>query len=197
MKKQSPVGATQTRFHSDTYGRSSPFQRGEGERTKESPFREQLKCRMQGGKERHAMKARLHRTPVMIVNRKILKHQKVVYLLVSKRPIKYENGRSRIAYIGTTSKGIHRVATSVAYRAADTLSGRGLSSLEVYFVTCAAQRKVRTWLLLEHALLARFRTYFFEPPKCNAQGKYARWTPILDRHFTQPGIDKILTTFDP
>jgi hypothetical protein len=142
------------------------------------------------------MKARLLRSPVMVVSRKILKHQKVVYLLVSKKPIKYKNGRSRIAYVGTTSKGIHRVATSVAYRAADTLSGRGLSSLEVYLVTCPARRNVRTWLLLENALLARFRTYFFEPPKCNAQGKYARWSSLLDRHFTQSGIDKILTVFD-
>ena len=142
------------------------------------------------------MKARLLRSPVMVVSRKILKHQKVVYLLVSKRPIKYENGRSRIAYIGTTSKGIHRVATSVAFRAADTLSGRGLSSLEVFLVTCPAKRNVRTWLLLEHALLAQFRTYFFELPKCNAHGKHTRWTTLLDRHFTKSGIDKILTVFD-
>jgi hypothetical protein len=147
-------------------------------------------------KERLGMKARLHHSPVMFVSRKILKHQKVVYLLISKRPIKYKNGRSSIAYIGTTSKGIHRVATSVAYRAADTLSGRGFSSLEVYFVTCPAKRNVRTWMLLEHALLAQFRAHFFEKPMCNTQGKHARWKPLFDRHFTKSGIDRILTEFD-
>lgn len=143
------------------------------------------------------MKARLHNSPVMTISRAILKHQKVVYLLVSKKPIKYDNGRSKIAYIGTTSRGIHRVATSVAFRAADTLSGRGLTSLEVYFVTAPAKRNVRTWRLLERALLAQFRVDFFEPPKCNSHGKYAKWTPQLERYFTRSGIDKIITAFDP
>jgi hypothetical protein len=46
------------------------------------------------------MKARLHNSPVMTISRAILKHQKVVYLLVSRKPIQYDNGRSKIAYIG-------------------------------------------------------------------------------------------------
>lgn len=142
------------------------------------------------------MKARLHRSPVMVVSRKLLRHQKVVYLLVSKKPIKYKNGRSRIAYVGTTSKGIFRVAASVASRAVATLSGRGLSILEVYLVTCPAKRRVRTWALLEKALLAQFRGSFFELPKCNAQGKNIRWTAAFDRHFTRRGIEKIVAEFD-
>jgi hypothetical protein len=142
------------------------------------------------------MKARLHHSPVMVVNRSILKYDKVVYLLVSKKPIRYKNGKSRIAYIGTTSKGIYRLASSVAQRATATLSGRGLSRLEVFIVTCPPKRNVRTWLLLEHALLAQFRFYFWELPKCNSHGKNIRWTPSLDRHFTKTGIEKILTVFD-
>jgi hypothetical protein len=51
------------------------------------------------------MKARLHRTPVMEVHRKVLDHQKVVYLLVANRAIQYKRDKFRIAYIGMTSRG--------------------------------------------------------------------------------------------
>ncbi len=142
------------------------------------------------------MKARLHSTAVMAVNRKVLEHQRVVYLLVANRPIKYRHGKSRIAYIGTTSKGLARVATSVAFRAQAILSGYGLSTMEVHMVTCPPQRNVRTWILLERALICQFVQWFWEPPKCNAQGKNLRWTPKLDRYFTKKVIDDILTEFD-
>lgn len=142
------------------------------------------------------MKARLHSSPVMTVNRKVLTHRRVVYLLVANRPIKYRRGKSRIAYIGTTSKGLARVATSVAYRAADVLSGYGLSKMEVHVVTCPPQRSVRTWVLLERALICQFVQYFWQPPKCNAQGKNLRWTSNLDRYFSKKVIDGILTEFD-
>lgn len=141
------------------------------------------------------MKARLHSRPVMTIHRRILRYDRMVYLLVSKRGIHYSNGRSGIAYIGTTSEGIDRVATSVAFRAADVLSGRGVSSFDVYIVTCPPKKKVRTWLLLERALLAQFLADFHELPSGNTNGKHARWTPVLDRLFTRTGIDKILNNF--
>jgi hypothetical protein len=142
------------------------------------------------------MKARLHRSAVMTVTRKVLGHNKVVYLLIANRPVKYPRGKSRIAYIGTTSKGLARVATSVAYRAQDILSGYGLSSMQVYIVTCPPQRKVRTWVLLERALIYQFVQHFWEPPKCNSQGKNFKWTRKLDRLFNKKIIDAILTEFD-
>ena len=142
------------------------------------------------------MNARLHRTPVMEVNRKVLDHKKVVYLLVANRAIKYTRGKSRIAYIGMTSKGIHRVASSVAHRAAKILSGYGLSSMEIYIVTCPPQRNVRTWTLLEKALISQFVQWFWQPPKCNAQGMNFHWTPKLDQYFSQRAVDKILEKFD-
>lgn len=142
------------------------------------------------------MKARLHRTPVMEVHRKVLDHQKVVYLLVANRAIKYTRGRSRIAYVGTTSKGIQRVASSVAHRAASILSGHGLSSMKIYIVTCRPQRNVRTWTLLEKALIAQFVQWFWQPPRCNSQGMNFHWTPKLDRYFSKKAIDNILGEFD-
>jgi hypothetical protein len=142
------------------------------------------------------MKARLHGDPVLTVNRRVLKYKKVVYLLVANKPIKYPRGKSRIAYIGTTSKGIARVATSVAYRAENIFSGHGLSQMEVHIVTCPPQRNVRTWALLERALICRFVDHFWRAPKCNSQGKNQRWTPKLARYFNTKGIDAILTKFD-
>ena len=142
------------------------------------------------------MKARLHAPAVLTVNRKMLKYKKVVYLLVSNRPIQYRQGKSRIAYIGTTSKGIARVATSVAFRAQSILSGYGLSDMEVHVVTCPPQRNVRSWVLLERALICQFVHHFWQPPKCNAQGKNLKWTPKLERYFNKKGIDAILIEFD-
>jgi hypothetical protein len=142
------------------------------------------------------MKARLHSSPVMTVTRRVLKHKKIVYLLIANRPIKYPRGKSRIAYIGTTSKGLARVATSVAYRAEKILSGYGLSSMQVHIVTCPPQRSVRTWVFLERALICRFVQYFVSAPKCNSQGKNFKWTSKLDKLFNQKSIDAILTEFD-
>jgi len=142
------------------------------------------------------MKARLHQKPVITVSRGILKYKKIVYLLVSKRPIRYPRGSSRIAYIGTTTKGIQRVASSAAYRASDILSGYGLSTMEIYVITCPPKRNVKTWLLLERALLAQFVVWFIKPPKCNSQGKHFKWTPKMEQHFSKRGIDNILSQFD-
>ena len=142
------------------------------------------------------MKARFHSSPVLTVTRKVLGHKKVVYLLIANRPIRYPRGKSQIAYIGTTSKGLARVASSVAYRAQDILSGYGLSSMEVFIVTCPPQRKVRTWVLLERALIFQFVQHFWGPPKCNSQGKNFKWTAKLDKLFNKKTIDAILTKFD-
>jgi hypothetical protein len=67
----------------------------------------------------------LKRKPAMTVHRRILEKDKVVYLLVGPRPIKYENGSSKIAYIGTTKKGADRMATSAAHRAEEIMEMRG------------------------------------------------------------------------
>ncbi|ARU18278.1 hypothetical protein A9D14_18150 (plasmid) [Croceicoccus marinus] len=45
-----------------------------------------------------------------------LEHERQVYVICADRKLRYENGYSHIAYIGTTRKGIARVAGSAAYR---------------------------------------------------------------------------------
>ncbi len=54
------------------------------------------------------MKAHVGSKPVMTVHRRILKKKTLVYLLVGRTAIRYADGRSRIVYIGITSKGASR-----------------------------------------------------------------------------------------
>ena len=54
---------------------------------------------------------------------------KLACVLISDKRIVYPNGKSRIAYIGTTKKGIERIAQSVAFRANDILKLHGVRTL--------------------------------------------------------------------
>ena len=115
--------------------------------------------------------------------------KKLVYVLVAGRRLRYgKKHRSRIAYIGTTRKGISRVAKSVAFRANSILELRGVKSFEARVVTCPPRPNVATWLKLERALLVAFKERFGEIPKCNSHGKrmkerdvfrYFRWKAVL------------------
>jgi hypothetical protein len=107
----------------------------------------------------------------MAVNRISIGDLKLVYVICANKKIKYTSGRSPIAYIGTTKKGIERVAQSVAYRADDILSKHGVNSFEVRIITCGVRRRVRTWRKLERALLLVFKERFGGVPYCNTVGK--------------------------
>jgi hypothetical protein len=145
---------------------------------------------------RTRMAVSLKNKPAMTVHRRILEKDKLVYLLVAPKPIKRENGRSRIAYIGTTKKGADRIATSAAYRAEEILEMRGLRTIDVYMVSCKARPGLKVWEQLEDALLAEFRSCYFELPLCNDRGKKLRWTRKLGKLFKRERINKILMTFD-
>lgn len=99
---------------------------------------------------------------------------KLVYILCADRRIKYPKGRSRIVYVGTTRHGIRRIAGSVAKRADDILQLRGVRRFHARIVTCRPRQRVKTWRVLERALLLAFRERFGEPPKCNTHGKRMR-----------------------
>jgi len=132
----------------------------------------------------------------MTVNRRVLKKRKVVYLLTAARPLKYKGGRSRIVYIGTTKKGVHRIASSAAYRAVEIMSTRGLKELSVFVVSCSSRPGLQTWERLEDALIAAFRIEYEQLPKCNSQGKKKKWNDELDRMFRLKAVNKVLRQFD-
>jgi hypothetical protein len=139
----------------------------------------------------------LHDKPVMTVHRRVLKKKKVVYLLTAARPLKYKGGRSQIVYIGTTKKGVHRIASSAAGRAVEILLTRGLKELSVFVVSCSSRSGVPTWKRLEDAIIAAFRIEYEQLPKCNSQGLKKKWNDELDKMFTLKAINKVLRQFDP
>lgn len=97
--------------------------------------------------------------------------EKLCYILVANKKIKYEIGRSRVVYIGTTKKGIDRISQSVAKRSEDVLAIHGVDKFEARIVTCRARQNVKTWNKLERALLLAFREMFGEVPRLNTHGK--------------------------
>jgi hypothetical protein len=114
---------------------------------------------------------RLRREVAIQTRRVALGDLKLVYIIVADKKLQYPNGRSRIAYIGTTKRGIARIAGSVAYRAQSVLGLHGVQSLEARILTCRPRQKVKSWLKLERALLLAFREAYGSVPKCNSHGK--------------------------
>lgn len=113
----------------------------------------------------------LKTAPAMTVRRVALEHERLVYVICADRKLRYENGKySHIAYIGTTKKGLARVAGSAAYRAEDILWSRGVQSFDVRLVTCPGSNGIRSWCRLERAMIIAFREMFGEIPLCNVQG---------------------------
>jgi hypothetical protein len=141
------------------------------------------------------VKVHLSERPAMTVHRRIIKKNKLVYLLVGPRPIKYTDGKSRIVYIGTTSKGAKRIASSIAHKAGEVLETRGFRTMDAYVVSCGATPGLKSWRYLEKALLAEFRARYHELPRCNKQGKKLRWNDKLERFFRRKAINNVLAHF--
>jgi hypothetical protein len=107
----------------------------------------------------------------MTVNRVAIGDERLVYAICADKKQKYPFGMSPIVYIGTTEKGVARIATSAAYRSYDVLAMHGVKSFDVRIVTCRRRQGIKSWKLLERALLLGFRAQFGDIPKCNSQGK--------------------------
>jgi len=102
------------------------------------------------------MKVHVASKPAMTVHRRILTKDRIVYLLVGKKPFKYKGGKSRIAYIGTSKRGARRIASSAAHRADEVFSRWGSRQMDVFIASCEARPGLKSWQYLERALLANF-----------------------------------------
>jgi len=81
---------------------------------------------------------------------------------------KYQNGRSRIIYIGTTKTGAGRPAASAVNKASQAFRTlHGVKTLEVHIATCRGRQKSETWRHLEASLLDAFRNRYYQLPKYN------------------------------
>jgi hypothetical protein len=142
------------------------------------------------------MKAFLNLKAAMVVHRRILKKDKLVYLLAAPKPQKYPHARSRVFYIGTTQKGADRIAASVAYRAQEVLAERGVKSMSAYMVSCTSVPGFKSWAFLEKALLAAFKLRYGRLPFCNEIGKKLRWNEDFERRIKLRALNKVLDAFE-
>ena len=130
----------------------------------------------------------------MEVSRVVIGKKKLVYVIIASRSLKYLWGsRSRVAYIGTTKKGMARIAQSASARANAVLGLHGVRNFIVRIVICAPRRKVKTWEKLERALLLAFRHKYGKLPVCNTVGKNIKETDEF-RYFNRGRLEKILET---
>jgi hypothetical protein len=127
------------------------------------------------------------------VTRFALGHDRLVYVFVTDRPLRYPKGRSRIAYIGTTKTGAARISQSVAARSQAILQLHGIRSFEARVLTCKPRRHIKTWFKLERALIVAFRDHFGAVPRCNVKGKKMKANGVL-RLFRDQRITEVLRT---
>ena len=116
----------------------------------------------------------LARDEAMRVNQASIRRDRLCYVIVADRRLKYTSGRSAIAYIGTTKRGLGRVAGSAAQRAPEVFKLRAVRSFTVRIVSCQGRPNVRTWAKLERAMLLIFKDLYGEIPHCNSHGKGMR-----------------------
>ncbi|GFO81110.1 MAG: hypothetical protein A49_07370 [Methyloceanibacter sp.] len=133
----------------------------------------------------------LQREHAMSVTRVSIGDQKLVYVALADKKLNYSNGRSLIAYIGTTKRGISRIASSVAARAESILGLHGVRRFDVRVVTCRTRQKVKSWCKLERALLLSFRLRYGEVPRCNTQGNRMKETDEF-AYFARSRIARIV-----
>ena len=120
------------------------------------------------------LKLSLKRVHAIEVTRIAIGNQKLVYVPTADRKFAYPHGKSAVAYIGTTEKGIERVASSAAHRAESILSRFGVKRVIARIVTCQPRRHVKSWKKLERAMLLAFRAEYGAVPVCNSHGKKIR-----------------------
>ena len=137
------------------------------------------------------LRVRSSSKPALVISRPALNAERLVYLAVANKALKYPHGRSRIAYIGTTKVGAGRIAASAAYRAKDLLELRGVKSLSFYVVTCTARQRVKSWQKLETGLILSFRHMYGSAPRCNVMGKNQKWDDEL-LYFTRNRLENVL-----
>lgn len=139
------------------------------------------------------------RNPALSVSRASLKREELVYVLVTDKKLKYRNGRSRIAYIGMTESGFHRITRSAAVRAEKILSQPGVEAFWARVVhfpkidgRIARHLKKRPTLLLERSLLIAFREKYGAVPLCNGTGSKMKASFKEFECFSRVRIDTLL-----
>lgn len=137
------------------------------------------------------LRPRLLKGIAMYVSRIAIKADRIVYFIITRKSNRYRWGKSRITYIGTSKRGMTRIATSAANKADELLNWHGVRYFEMLVATCEGKQSVTTWKIFESALLLRFRERHGEVPWLNAKGKKMKETDQF-RYFSRKALDAIL-----
>ena len=140
--------------------------------------------------------------PVLTVHVGATKVRKLVYLLIANRPLRYARGKySRIVYIGTTERGVRRIASSASTKIVDAVDKiRGLHRLDAYVVWARSRQGsqrhegMNFWQTLERALLLRFCNRYGRPPILNRVGQRMRERREFEV-FKKRTIDRIISRY--
>jgi hypothetical protein len=132
--------------------------------------------------------------PAITIARSALKADRLVYIAVANKQLKYPHGKSSITYIGTTKAGAPRIASSAAKRATQLLALHGVKELSFFVVTCSARQAVKTWSKLEVALILTFKHMYGAPPRCNTKGKKQKWKDELE-YFTRGRLESVIKKY--
>lgn len=132
--------------------------------------------------------------PALIITRSAVTADRLVYIAVANKKLKYPHGTSCIAYIGTTEAGASRIASSAAYRATQLLAIHGVSKLSFFVITCTARQSVKTWRKLEVGLILTFKHAYGEPPKCNKKGRNQKWKDERE-YFTRNRLESVIEKY--
>ena len=129
--------------------------------------------------------------PAMTVHRVGVRKLKLCYLVIANKYVSYPLGSSKIVYIGTTQRGIKRLATSAAYWAPSVLGTHGITAFEVHVVNFTPRQHVKMWRKLERALLLTFRDLYGAIPVCNTQGVAMKEVDEFE-YFSRTRIEHVL-----
>jgi len=132
----------------------------------------------------------------MTLGRGALGTDRLVYILAANKPVKYPRGRSRIVYIGTTKRGVRRVASSVATRAEGLFEGRGMRTVNAHLLTYTRKSGgQKLWLKLERAILFMFQYQYGRIPLLNKVGSHF-WPGKEFTHFSRRTLLKRIRAFE-
>ncbi|MBI5290896.1 MAG: hypothetical protein HY872_03355 [Chloroflexi bacterium] len=140
---------------------------------------------------------KLHAVPALVVTRTAIESKQLVYVLVADKEVRYTSGKSKIVYIGTTKRGLARVASSTAYQASAILKRQGIRKLSAYILTYQGVRGLKDMhKKLEKAALAMFKFKYGDKPLANKQGADILRNPNLFRYFHPNALLKRLDQFE-
>jgi predicted GIY-YIG superfamily endonuclease len=134
--------------------------------------------------------------PAITVTSEAIKRNRLVYIALANKAQKYGYKKSNIVYIGTTKKGINRIAGSAASKGKKLLKERGFKNLKFYIIYATRGRKrlENTWEKLERALIQAFKEKYYDVPLFNTQGQKADWEKYY-KYFSRDRTRRIIEQF--